>query len=96
MPKSREKQARSWPRSRARRQDHGLDLGARRQDHGQDLGARRQDHGQDLGARKQDLEERSWVTMPRIWPPKSCHLDLGHDLGQDRAQNFFTGRGVGG
>ena len=29
--------------------------------------------------------------MPRIWPPKSCHLDLGHDLGQDRAQDFFAG-----
>ena len=25
----------------------------------------------------------------KIWPPKSCHLDLGHDLGQDRAQDFF-------
>ena len=29
--------------------------------------------------------------MPRIWPPKSCHLNLGHDLGQDRAQDCFAG-----
>ena len=47
------------------RQDHGQDLGARRQDHGQDLGERRQDHGQDEAR----LWLRSWVKMPRNWPP---------------------------
>ena len=69
----------------ARRQDRGQDLGAK----WHDRGARRQDRGQVLVARRQDLEERSWGKMPRIWPPNSWHLDLGHDLAPRSWPRFF-------